>query len=188
MYNKHLIIAFIVATFFLSILAVEASNRSQQTAKYTELDVSFADPAWNGKTIPEGQQCVCFGAKNPMTPSLNIKNIPPETNVIVMEYSDRSWPPMDNGGHGKIGFKIKQGTKSVVIPSVPGHSFELPDGFFIITPHQGSEWCKAGAYQPPCSGGMGNSYYVTVKAVYQATPKSKKFTLLGQSVLELGEY
>ena len=127
--------------------------RSQQTAKYTELDVSFADPAWNGKIIPEGQQCVCDGAKNPMTPSFNIKNIPPETNVIVMEYSDRSYAPMDNGGHGKIGFKIKQGTQSVMIPSVPGHSFELPDGFFIITPHQGSFWCKAGAYQPSCSGG-----------------------------------
>ena len=188
MYNKNLIIAFIVATFLLSILTVEASDKSKQTANHTELDVSFSDQAWNGKTVPEGQQCQCFGGKNPMTPSLIINNIPPETNVIVMEYSDRSYAPMDNGGHGKIGFKIKQGTRSVVIPSVPGHSFELPDGFFIITPHQGSWWCKAGAYQPPCSGGRGNSYYVTIKAVYESSNKKEETKLIGKTVVELGNY
>jgi len=57
-----------------------------------------------------------------------------------------------------------------------------------VAAHQGSSWDTAGAYMPPCSGGMGNRYYVTVNAVYQASPESKEFKLLGQAVLELGKY
>ena len=105
-----------------------------------------------------------------------------------MEYSDRDWPPMDEGGHGKIGYRIPEGTTEIVIPSVPGHTFNLPEGFFLVAGHQGSSWDKAGAYMPPCSGGMGNRYYVTVKAVYQASLENKEFELLGQSVLELGKF
>jgi hypothetical protein len=95
---------------------------------------------------------------------------------------------MDNGGHGKIGYRISENTKEITIPSVPGHSFDLPESFFIVSPHQAPHWDKAGAYMPPCSGGAGNSYYVTVNAVYQATPERKEFKLLGQAVLELGKY
>ncbi|MFC1885114.1 hypothetical protein ACFL2O_10120 [Thermodesulfobacteriota bacterium] len=193
MCSKNLIISITVATFFLSILTVscasfEASDKSKQTANHTELKVSFVDQTWNGKTIPKGQQCQCFGGKNPMTTTLKVNNIPPKANVIVMEYSDRSFGPMDNGGHGIIGYKIKQGIRSVVIPSVAGHSFELPDGFFIISPHKGSWWCKAGAYQPPCSGGKNNSYYVTIKATYQSSNKKEDIKLFGKTVLELGIY
>jgi hypothetical protein len=78
--------------------------------------------------------------------------------------------------------------KEAVIPSVPGHNFDLPEGFFILSPHQAPNWDKAGAYQPPCSGGNGNSYYATVNAVYQETPESNEFKLLGQAIIELGQY
>ncbi len=95
---------------------------------------------------------------------------------------------MDDGGHGKIGFKIPENTKEIIIQSVPGHTFELPEGFFIVSAHRNPDWDIAGAYLPPCSGGGGNAYYVTVKAVYQSSEKNKEFKLLSQAVLELGVY
>ena len=164
------------------------SDESKAASKIANLKVSFVDPIWDGKTVPIGQQCQRFGGSNPSTPRLMIKGIPAETNAIIMEYSDRSYPPMDDGGHGKIGYRIPGNTKEIIIPSVPGHSFDLPEGFFIVSPHQAPGWDKAGAYMPPCSGGRGNSYYVTVKAVYQSSSENKEFKLIGQAVLELGTY
>ena len=76
-----------------------------------ELAVSFEDPMWDGKKIPERQQCIRFGG-NPSTPRLSVKDIPIRTDAIIMEYSDRDWPPMDRGGHGKIGYRIPAGTDS----------------------------------------------------------------------------
>jgi hypothetical protein len=43
---------------------------------------------------------------------------------------------MEAGGHGKIGFRIDKGTVKVTIPSIPGHTFDLPNGFFLIKAHQ----------------------------------------------------
>ena len=95
---------------------------------------------------------------------------------------------MDNGGHGKIGYKISPGSKEITIPSVPGHSFELPETFFIVAPHQAPGWDIAGAYMPPCSGGNGNNYYVTVKAVDLDEGKKDSFKELDHVVLEMGKY
>ena len=175
-------------TLVFSLEAGENTVKYIPVANPTKLQISFADSDWNGKQVPTGQRCQRFGGSNPSTPRLMIKGIPPGTNVIIMEYSDMFWPPMNNGGHGKIGYKISENTKEIIIPSVPGHSFDLPEGFFIVSPHQAPEWDKAGAYMPPCSGGAGNSYYVIVNAVYQSTPESKEFKLLGHAALELGSY
>lgn len=175
-------------TLVFSLEAGENTVKYIPVANPTKLQISFADSDWNGKQVPTGQRCQRFGGSNPSTPRLMIKGIPPGTNVIIMEYSDMFWPPMNNGGHGKIGYKISENTKEIIIPSVPGHSFDLPEGFFIVSPHQEPEWDKAGAYMPPCSGGAGNSYYVIVNAVYQSTPESKEFKLLGHAALELGSY
>ena len=172
-------------TFFIE--AIENSVKYIPVTNPAKLQISFADPDWNGKKVPSGQQCRGQGGSNPSTPRLMIKGIPPVANAIIMEYSDRSYYLMDNGGHGKIGYRISQNTSEITIPSVPGHSFDLPQGFFLVSKHQGF-WNKDDAYLPPCSGGRGNSYYVTVNAVYQATPERKEFKLLGQAVLELGKY
>lgn len=185
--TASLTILFLFALVF-SIEADENTVKYIPVANPAKLQISFADSDWNGKEVPNGQQCQRFGGSNPSTPRLMIRGIPPGTNVIIMEYSDRSYSPMDKGGHGKIGYRIPDNTKEIIIPSVPGHSFKLPKGFFIISPHQAPAWDKAGAYMPPCSGGMGNSYYVTVNAVHQSTPERKEFKLLGYAVLELGEY
>jgi len=188
MRNGALLMMFSFIVFVLFVTEGGASDTSTAVSKSAKLEVSFVDSMWDGKTVPTGQQCQRFGGSNPSTPRLMIKGIPPGTNAVIMEYSDRSYPPMDDGGHGRIGFKMPENTKEIILPSVPGHSFDLPQGFFIVSPHQAPGWDKAGAYMPPCSGGRGNSYYVTVKAVYQPSNENKEFKLLRQAVLELGTY
>ena len=188
MRNGALLMTLFFIVFLLFVTEGVASDTSNAVSKSAKLEVSFVDSMWNGKAVPTGQQCQRFGGSNPSTPRLMIQGIPPGTNAIIMEYSDRSYSPMDDGGHGKIGYRITGNTNEIIIPSVPGHSFDLPEGFFIVSPHQAPGWDKAGAYMPPCSGGRGNSYYVTVKAVYQASNENKEFKLLGQAVLELGTY
>ncbi len=153
-----------------------------------DLELTFDDSDWDGKTVPVGQQCQRQGGDNPSTPRIIVSSIPEGSNAIVLEFSDRDYRPMDDGGHGKIGFLISEGTKEAVIPSIPGHSFNLPNDFFIIQEHQASSFDTAGAYMPPCSGGIGNSYYVTVKAVMLISEEDKTYTLLGQGILELGKY
>ncbi len=154
------------------------------------INVSFVDPRWNGEKIPEKEQCKRFGGE-PKTPALKITQIPEGTEAVIMEYSDRDWPPMDNGGHGIIGFRIKNDISEVVIPSIPGHEYNLPAGFFIIAEHRGASWDKAGAYMPPCSGGRGNRYYVTIQMVRinaSATSKKARYQEIARTILELGKY
>ena len=93
------------------------------------MEISFADAAWDGKTVPTGQQCQKFGGKNPETPKFKISGLPEGTTDIVFEYSDRSYAPMDNGGHGQVGFKLESASSDIEVPSAPGHSFELPAPF-----------------------------------------------------------
>jgi phosphatidylethanolamine-binding protein (PEBP) family uncharacterized protein len=159
----------------------------KDAAKLPKLKLAFGDPAWDGKKIPKGQQCRKFGGKG-ATPPLVISNIPAEANAIILEYGDHDYPPMDAGGHGIMGFNIAPGTKEAQIPPVPGHTYDLPKGFFIIAEHMGPAWDKAGAYMPPCSGGRGNKYYVVVKAVRLAKPGDKTGKVLATSELEIGTY
>ncbi|WNO07760.1 hypothetical protein [Teredinibacter sp. KSP-S5-2] len=168
-----------VMVFSPLLLAEEASKPA--------FTVMFSDAsAWNGNTVPQGQQCQRFGGA-PSTPAYVVENIPRGTYMLVFEYSDRNYPPMDNGGHGRVGFLVKESIKHVAVPSLPGHSFDLPEDFLLIAEHNGAGWDKAGAYMPPCSGGKGNEYYVTVKAVKKVKGHSKD-KILAQQVVELGRY
>jgi len=176
----------ILSMFLLFMFGCATTGGHEPASNLTQLQVSFADPAWNGKTVPPGQQCNRFGG-NGSTPRLIIKNIPAEANALILEYSDRDYAPMDNGGHGKIGYKIQQGASEVTTPSVPGHSFTLPEGYFLVAAHNNPSWDTAGAYMPPCSGGKGNFYYVTVKAVYQSASNAQP-KVLATAKLSLGMY
>ena len=55
----------------------------------------------------------------------------------------------------------------------------------MVKEHQGPGWDKAGAYMPPCSGGRGNDYYVTVKAVAASGDEKK---VLAEKVVEMGKF
>ena len=149
------------------------------------MEVSFADAEWDGKNVPSGQQCQKFGGKKSGTPRFQIAEIPSGTIELIFEYSDRDYAPMDNGGHGIVAYKLSDKARNVTIPSVPGHTFDLTPPFASIKAHQAPRWDKAGAYMPPCSGGKGNSYYVTIKAV--GTKGSDK-EVLAKKVLEMGKF
>lgn len=164
------------ATFvFFAVIANPASS----------MEVSFADAKWDGKAVPTGQQCQKFGGKAPGTPRFQIAQLPSGTTEIVFEYSDRDYAPMDKGGHGIVAYKLNVKATDVVVPSMPGHTFELPSPFTSVKAHQGPGWDKAGAYMPPCSGGKGNNYYVTIKAV--GTKGSEK-EVLAEKVIEMGKF
>ena len=87
-----------------------------------------------------------------------------------------------------IGYRIPPGTTEATVPSVPGHTFDLPEGFFLVAAHVNPSWDKAGAYMPPCSGGRGNRYDVTVKAVFEAPDPKNESKLLGKADLTMGNY
>lgn len=128
------------------------------------LNVSLAEPTWNGTHLPEGQQCQRFGGEDPHSPALQVTNIPKDANALILEFSDRDVARMDKGGHGKVGYRL-DGAEEVTVPAVPGHTDTLPEPFFVVEMHQAPRWDVAGAYLPPCSGGRGNNYFIDVKAV-----------------------
>jgi len=82
----------------------------------TGLQSELADPDWDGKQIPKNQKCQKFGGENPSTPRILVGNIPEGSDAIILEFSDRDYSPMDNGGHGKIGFVIPEGESEVEVP------------------------------------------------------------------------
>lgn len=167
------------------VFALFAALAAPQGAFAGDLTLGFADAAWNGKRIPSTQICKKFGG-NGATPALKVEGIPAEADALVLEFSDRTYSPMNNGGHGKIGFRIAPGAGTVVVPSVPGETFTLPEGFFMVSAHKG--WSDPGAYLPPCSGGKGNKYSVTVKAVKLESQDGKNFKTLADENLTLGFY
>jgi hypothetical protein len=145
------------------------------------IDVQLSEAKWDGKSIPEGQQCQKFGGVKPSTPKLLVTRIPEGTDALLIEYSDRDYKSMNNGGHGKMRFALNSSANRVSVPRVMGHSFELPDNFTMISPHLSPIWDKEGAYMPPCSGGRDHAYYVTIKAM-------KGDKQVESTVLELGRY
>lgn len=157
-------------------------------ASAQSLEASLADPVWTGEGIPEGQQCQRFGGENPASPQVQISRIPAGTKAIILAFSDRSFARMDNGGHGIVAYPLSADDKeSVTIPSVPGHTGELSDGFFVVQEHQAPNWDKAGAYLPPCSGGRGNEYFIDIKAV-KLGGDQQIGEVLGEISVKLGTY
>ena len=145
------------------------------------IEVELTEADWDGVTVPDGQQCQKFGGQSPMTPALQVSSIPAGSDAIVLEYSDRDSEKMNNGGHGIMSYKINPMATSILIPKVPGHSYDLPKNFTMIEAHRSPGWDKEGAYMPPCSGAKNHAYYVTVKAM-----KSSEVT--ATTVVELGNY
>ena len=152
-----------------------------------QLTVSFADAAWNGKTVPAGQHCTKFGGKG-ATPALVVAGVPVGANAIIVEFNDRSYSPLSSdGGHGKIGFSVSGGGK-VTLASVPGETDDFPQGVFLEARNRATGSYARPGYLPPCSGGKGNSYFADVKAVYKAKTKDETSKLLATGKIELGKY
>jgi len=167
-----------------ALLALVAST----TLTAGDLTVQFADGSgWDGNRVPEGQHCDRFDGSG-STPPLEITGLPEGTDAVIVEYSDRDSRQMNNGGHGKLGLRVDAGTTQVSFPAVPGHTFDLPDGVFLVKAHRNPDWATAGAYMPPCSGGQGNTYYLTVIAARTKNFEKRKFKKLGKAKLVMGNY
>jgi hypothetical protein len=178
--QKILITSILSSTLFLSACD---SNDYKKGAGLSNLNVAFVDAKWIEKDIPKGENCKYFKG-NGNTPRIQVNNIPNGANAIIVEFSDKTYTPMDNGGHGKIGIWTN-GKSSITIPSVAGETKNMPDNMFIEKMHKGLKRGKAGAYLPPCSGGKGNTYYATIKAVSKTNDNTK---VLGGESLVLGIY
>lgn len=140
------------------------SIATAQASEKNRLFASLADSAWDGVKIPDGQQCAKFSGKGE-SPRIRVNNIPPRTDAIVVEFSDETYEPMRDGGHGKVGYYVDKRMTEVTVPPIKGHTFDLPESFFVVEPQRAPQWDTAGAYLPPCSGGKGNTYAATIKAV-----------------------
>lgn len=156
----------------------------QEIVNATWFNISFVDPMWDGKTIPEGQWCSIFDGEGE-TPKLLIENIPDNTLALSISYSDRSFAANDNGWHGIIGITIEPWQTSVTIPSIPGETLALPDDMFVIEEAR-SQRSKGGVYLPPCSGWSGNEYYITVDAL--STVDIENADILGSKDIEMWVY
>ncbi len=170
----------------LSLAACQTSGYKPVSENLPQLNVSFADSAWNGATIPAGQQCSLFGGKG-ATPALQVSGIPDGANAVIVEFNDRDYSPLSSGGgHGIIGYPVS-GT-SASLPSVPGETGSLTGGAWVEANSRGTGAYAKSGYLPPCSGGKGNRYFAVVKAVYKAAKDGEESKLLATSTIELGKY
>ncbi len=145
------------------------------------MDVEFNDEMWNAEAIPEGQQCLNYGGKNPATPSMTVSNIPEGAESLVFVYNDVSNKRMQNGGHGIVEFALSEGTTSTEIPRVFGHTYEVPVGIEMVAEYHSRKGEVGGAYKPPCSGGKNHLYTVDVQA-WQGD------MVLAETSVEMGRY
>ncbi len=154
------------------VLVASAANAQSFTARL--------GPPWDGKTVPDGQQCALFGGHG-ATPEIIVQGLPAGTVQIRAEFNDKSYTPLsENGGHGVIGFAV-QGANPV-LPSIPGMTADLPAGAVVVSPARtGGAYASAG-YLPPCSGGRGNRYMVTLIALDAVGAE------LARVAVELGHY
>jgi len=148
------------------------------------LRISFADPIWDGITIPNEGLCKKCGGDG-LSPALIVDNVPTGTNTLVVEFNDRDYRPLSkNGGHGAIWVEVAN-TDSVFIPSISEMTFQLPQGVNIEHKHKAPIGAP-GAYIGPydCRKG-GNRFFANVKAICRLS--SSEDRLLGEGQIELGQ-
>ena len=93
---------------------------------------------------------------------------------------------MNNGGHGIVGFRVT-GNNAVLMPFPGEVTTGLPPTTFIEAENRSGGFGGPG-YLPPCSGGAGNTYTVTVMAVSKSDTNPADNKLLAQSKVTLGKF
>lgn len=166
---------FSVATF--ATLAAVSLSAANMTA-------NFADPqTWDGEMVPKEAVCSNYNTEAGSTPEIVLRYIPTGTQDIILTFTDETFKGMSDGGHGILQYTLEEDTYKVIIPTVQGETFDLPEDFTSIIQHRGTKYGKTqGAYLAPCSGGKGNTYSVLIQAV------DKKSTELDRVTLTLGKY
>ena len=78
----------IVLSALVSLVVLSACNSQYKKAdNLATLNVSFADSAWDGKTVPKDQICQWAGG-NGSSPQLTVSNIPAGANAVIVEFSE----------------------------------------------------------------------------------------------------
>jgi hypothetical protein len=149
----------------------------------SDIDVSFADDKWNGKVIPLDEVCSNYNIEAGSTPGLYIDNLPKGAKKVILKFSDKTFTKMDDGGHGILSYRIDDEGTNIEIPPQIGETFDLDDGFEVVTAHTGTRFNKKpGAYLAPCSGGKGNTYTVEISII------DDENNVLATKELVLGKY
>ena len=147
--------------------------------------VSFLNPDHWGEKLNETQVCYKFGshqANSAFSPSFVLSHIPSAAVDVVFSYNDTDYEHMDNGGHGIYGYKLPANRQTVVVPAIMGEQ-AVPQGFFAIQEHLSQDWSGTqGVYLPPCSGGQGHVYTVTVSL------RDQQGQTIEQKTLTLGQF
>lgn len=162
-----------------------ATTRYVPVEQMAKLDVAFTDPRWTSGAVPNVGVCDRNGGEG-MSPPLIVRNIPSGATNIIVEFNDLSYDPLSfGGGHGTIRVPVA-GKAEVMIPSVPGETFKLPDGVFMEAAHRARQ--KPGAYLGPCSRRGGNFYEADVLAVFKSKTPEQPSRLLGKASIGLGTH
>ncbi len=175
---------------FLAALAVNVLSACTTGTFYggvQELSVSFIEPSeWDGETFPAVQMCSGIGGAG-STPALFVGNIPPETNVIILEMNNLSNPALASGGGlGSVGF-YHDGSETATLLPVPGETGDLPSFAFEEKVNRVNP-SKPYAYLPPCYK-SNSTYQATVKALKRTGSFDKQRSiLLGEGRIGLGTY
>ncbi len=149
----------------LTTLITACASTSTET-NVPKLGLSFTDSSWNGTNLPNGQQCKKNGG-NGSTPAMNVTNVPKDTVLFHVAYSDVSWKGGKNGFHGIIGHEHTGGSQAYLI-SVPGDIVNnFPTGTSLVKDNQGFKgWAIHKGYMPPCSvKGKTHKYEAEVTAI-----------------------
>lgn len=164
----------------LAVLVLSLALAAPGAAAGPKLKVSFADPKWDGKRIPEGMQCSQQGGVGPASPPLKVSDIPAGTVRLIVEFDDESYRPLSSdGGHGKFAFEV-DGKSEVIFPAIPqGITSGFPPGVSMVSNNRSG---MGPGYLPPCSGGRGNRYSVTIRALSAAKKQ------LAEGYLIMGTY
>ena len=148
-----------------------------------ELKVEFADPAWDGKKVPEAHNC---NSPTAATPPLKISGLPADSDYVTLAFRDLDGPGLmsTEGGHGKLGFFIKPGSAEVTLPAIlqGKKKTDMPEGVELLGEHKGRRPVEG--YLAPCSQGKNNRYEVVVRAV-TAADKNKA---LAETKLPIGNW
>jgi hypothetical protein len=158
------------------------AERVNPDDKVPGMTATFADAGWDGITIPVNQVCKRFGGAG-VTPRLALDGYHSGTQVILLAFNDETHEPMNNGGHGIVGFRING--KYATTGAMASEVNIISQGNFIVADNRGGE---VPGYLPPCSGGKGHVYSVTVMAVTWADTNPPYYRVLNQTKVELGRY
>ncbi|HET55696.1 MAG TPA: hypothetical protein ENN33_10830 [Ignavibacteria bacterium] len=184
-----------VFIFLFSNLFSQTPESVEVSDEVNELELSFADPIWDGVNIPDGQRCNACG-EHGSSPRIYVDNIPENTDAILLYFS-KGLPLNLNQkfgtgistigtSNGIIGYHVSNNDGKILIPSVAGHTSELPEGFFQVKQPLQKIDGERGAYLPPCDCDDRAWYFVHVKAVSINSSEPNDFTELRSGNLTMG--